>query len=111
MNHLTLLLSTLVIVVSAAMIIGLVSRGTHVTAAAPRFMAKLRGAARSKTIWLNGIGFMIVQQLPDAMPDLMNQFPTLQPYLPANIFQTLTVCMVVLNMMLRFHTRMPLEAK
>lgn len=71
------------------------------------FIAKLKNAWRSKTIWFNAL----MVALPSLLDQLSGVMPNLQPYMPANVFQAVTVSLIVGNVLLRFITRLPLEAK
>jgi hypothetical protein len=69
--------------------------------------SKLRGALRSWTIHFNLWLAVLIELLPMAK----DRFPELQPFLPANLFQVGMLVLIVGNMLLRFRTKVALEAK
>lgn len=71
------------------------------------FLAKLKGARKSLTIWLNAIAAGAVAALPYAA----DQLPQLQPYLGADLYQKIGFAIVVGNMILRFKTNQGLHEK
>lgn len=68
---------------------------------------KLRGALRSWTIHFN----LWVALLTELLPMAGDSFPQMQPYLPANVFQAGMLILIVGNILLRFRTKIALEAK
>jgi hypothetical protein len=72
-----------------------------------KFIDKLKNAWRSKTIWFNtvvGLGLLYSDQILQLLPQL-------QPVLGAQHFQTILTAVTVANVVLRFVTQHPLEAK
>lgn len=68
---------------------------------------KLRGALRSWTIHFNVVVAILIEGLPMAK----DSFPELQPYVPANLYQTGMLVLIVGNMLLRFKTKTCLSAR
>ena len=71
------------------------------------FVAKLKGARKSLTIWANAIAAGAVAALPYAA----DQLPQLQPYLDSGLYQKIGLAIVVGNMILRFRTSQGLHEK
>lgn len=71
------------------------------------FLAKLRGAVKSLTIWLNGIGLAVVA----GWNEITESVPQLQQYVDAQTYKYLALSLVVGNIIVRFRTRSPLEHK
>lgn len=71
------------------------------------FLDKLRGSLRSATVWINS---GLLAMLP-FYEDIKGSMTELQPYLPDNIYKWMGVAVVVLNIVMRFRTRVPLEHK
>lgn len=70
-------------------------------------MQTLKGAAKSVTMWFNGIFATVATAIPFAL----DSFPALEQYLPTNIYKHLMVALIVGNMVLRFRTSKPLAEK
>jgi hypothetical protein len=70
-------------------------------------LLKLKNAWKSWTIWLNGIGLMLVAYLPD----MASTFPQLQPYMGENAYSRVMFALTVANIMLRFKTSRPLQER
>lgn len=70
-------------------------------------IAKIKNAWRSRTIWFN----VIMASLPTLLDQASGTLPQLQSYLPANVYETMAVALIVGNFLLRFVTTLPLEAK
>lgn len=70
-------------------------------------LKKARNAWKSWTIWVNGASIAVVASLPD----LIDQFPQLQPYVPENFYKAAMLALTVTNIALRFKTNSGLEAK
>lgn len=68
---------------------------------------KLKGAFRSWTIHFN----IWVMAAIEALPMLQDAFPQLQPYIPANLYQSGLALLVVGNLLLRFRTSTSLAHK
>jgi hypothetical protein len=68
---------------------------------------KLKNAWKSWTIWLNALALAAMGTLPDVLAS----FPQLQGYLPENIYRTGMGVLIGLNILLRFKTSAPLNAK
>lgn len=75
------------------------------------FTAKLAGAVRSKTVWFNAVLLAMLEYLPTLLNQLDAVLPQLQPYLGADTYKHVTLFMVLGNLYLRFHTKLPLEGK
>jgi hypothetical protein len=75
------------------------------------FKAQLRGAIRSKTVLINAALLALLDQLPNILNYAAEQLPVLQPYLGAELFRNAMLTVLVLNILLRFRTKIPLEAK
>lgn len=73
--------------------------------------AKLVGAVRSKTIWLNGLFLLFLDQLPNILGNLAQTLPTLQPYLGDALYRNVSLFLILGNLYLRFKTKTPLEVK
>jgi hypothetical protein len=72
-----------------------------------KFKAKLQGAWKSFTVWVNGVAAVVLALLPF----LQQQLPALQPYLGADIYRNAMLALVVINIALRFKTDRGLESK
>lgn len=72
-----------------------------------KIKAKLAGCVHSLTIWFNGV----MASLLVAMPFLQDNIPQLETYLEGQVYKFLMGFVVVANMLLRFKTSKPLEAK
>lgn len=71
------------------------------------WLAKLKGCLRSLTIWFNGVmGTVII-----ALPFAQDNFPALETYLSHELYRYLMGAIVAINLLLRFKTKLPLEAK
>lgn len=75
------------------------------------FIDKLRGAARSKTVWFNAVALAFVGQLPAMIDYAAQNLPALQPYLPANHYTTIIGAITIANLILRFKTTTSLAGK
>lgn len=64
-----------------------------------RFLAHLKGARKSWTIWFNGVG-----GLAGIVAYAATSFPDLQGYVPAGFFHYAMVVLTVGNFLLRFKT-------
>lgn len=76
-----------------------------------RWRDKLRGSVRSKTIWFNGIALAALHLAPQWIGYLADQMPGLQPMMTNPLFTTTMQVVLVVNLLLRFKTSAPLEAK
>lgn len=74
-------------------------------------VAKLIGAVRSKTIWLNGLFLVFLDQLPNILGNLATSLPELQPYLGPVLYRNVSLFLIIGNLYLRFRTKTPLEVK
>lgn len=72
-----------------------------------RFRAKLLGTLKSCTIWFNGI----MAVMPTFLDYAQTQLPMLMPFIPNQLYAYAFGITVVGNMMLRFKTNKPLDAK
>jgi hypothetical protein len=75
------------------------------------FLAKLKAAWRSKTVWFNLLLAAAWAGLPDLLVEMGQMLPTIRDYLPQNTYGTLVIVAAVGNTFLRFLTKLPLEAK
>lgn len=73
----------------------------------PKFIDKLRGAWRSKTVWFNA-GAALALAYSDQLASLV---PQLQPVLGEDHYHRILTVVTVANVALRFVTSHPLEAK
>lgn len=71
------------------------------------FKAKLRGLKKSLTAWFNSVMATVVM----ALPLLESTFPSLQEFLPDNVYKVLAVAVIVGNLGLRFKTTRDLADK
>lgn len=69
--------------------------------------ARLAKTHKSWTMWFNSMMAIFIANLPL----FQDTFPQLQPYLPANLYQAVTIVLIVGNMLLRLKTTQALEAK
>jgi len=76
-----------------------------------KFVDKLYGAFKSKTVWFNALALVFLQQLPDFISYLAQNMSSLQPFIPAEYYQLVVGAIAVANIVLRFKTTHPLEAK
>lgn len=75
------------------------------------FLAKLAGAIRSKTIWLNAVLLALLDQLPNLLGQVGAALPELQPYLGPTLYRNVALFLIFGNLYLRFRTKTPLEQK
>lgn len=75
------------------------------------FANKLRGAIRSKTIVINTVLLAALHLAPQWVGYLANELPTLQPMISNPLFTNVMQGVLIMNLLLRFHTKTPLEAK
>ena len=68
---------------------------------------KARNVWRSKTIWFNGV-LLAILPLTEMMQVAL---PQLQQFLPDNLYKTVGLATLIGNIVLRFFTKAPLEAK
>ncbi len=71
------------------------------------FKADLAKAHRSATVWFNALAGMAVLYLPQ----MQEQFPQLQDYLPPNAYHYAMGAVVLGNVLLRFKTNCALREK
>lgn len=69
--------------------------------------AKIKGAAKSRTIWFNSITGMLLV----ALPKLQDALPSLQSFITPEIYRWLLIVAVVGNIILRAVTDTALEDK
>lgn len=72
-----------------------------------QLQAKLDRVHRSFTIWFNGLMAAAVPALIFAQ----DQLPLLKEYLPTDFYGMAFIAVIVGNIVLRFHTSLPLEQK
>jgi hypothetical protein len=108
----TLYLAAIIILALAAMFWAIITRGDDsILDRVDNFIAKLRGAVRSKTVWFNGLALVFLQQLPNIVDYLAQNAPVLQPFIPANHYQFIVGAIAIANLILRYKTTHALEAK
>lgn len=71
------------------------------------FVAKLNGAKRSLTIYVNSVFAVIVIILPEAQMS----FPAMQEYLPHDVYRWIMAVTIAANIALRFKTVTDLKDK
>lgn len=75
----------------------------------------LRGAARSVTVWVNGLFLTAVpyadQIITAVMTGVSDYLPELQPYLPANWYRAVGIVVVAFNIVQRARTTKSLAEK
>ena len=71
------------------------------------FLAKLRRAHKSATIWANAAAAGVVS----AIPYIADQYPALQPYMGADLYKHIGLVIVAANIALRFKTSTALHDK
>lgn len=69
--------------------------------------AKLKGAARSKTVWFNSIAGTLLM----ALPEMKEALPALQAYITPDVYRWLILVVIVGNIWLRAITSTALEDK
>lgn len=74
-------------------------------------LEKIAGAVKSKTIWLNAIFLLLLDQLPNLLGQLAVVLPQVQPYIGAELYRNASLFLIVGNVVLRFRTKTPLEQK
>lgn len=107
----TLILSVLAVLILVAAVLSIIDKRAAIGSKFDQFALKLRGAARSKTVWFNALVLIFIQQLPGFIDYLAQNMVALQPYLPASHAQTIIGAITIANVILRFKTTHPLEAK
>ena len=70
-------------------------------------LERLKGALTSLTIWVNKIFLTLVSLYELFKEDLV----LLKPYLPEELYQNLTMVLIVVNMLMRFRTTKDLAHK
>jgi hypothetical protein len=70
-------------------------------------LEKIKKSWKSWTIWFNGIALAIIAGLPS----VQEAVPQLQPYVDAKLYKQVMVAVIAANILLRFKTNKPLEAK
>jgi hypothetical protein len=69
--------------------------------------SKIKGAARSKTVWFNSVaGTLLV-----ALPEMKEALPALQQFITPQVYRWLILVVVIGNIWLRAITTIPLEDK
>jgi hypothetical protein len=72
-----------------------------------KFIDKLKGAWRSKTVWFNGAAMLALAY----SNEILGLLPQLQPVLGTDHYQRTLTVVTFANVALRFVTTNPLEAK
>lgn len=72
---------------------------------------KLQGAYRSLTVQINMLFLMLIASLPELILYLQDSAPMLKAYLGPDTYQHVMFVMGAVNIVLRFRTKLPLEAK
>ena len=70
-------------------------------------LEKLKRSWKSWTIWFNGVALGVIAGLPS----VQEAIPQLQQYVDAKLYKELMVAVIAANILLRFKTNKPLEAK
>jgi hypothetical protein len=70
-------------------------------------VAWLKGVFHSWTIWFNGF----ILSATAMLPMLQDQFPTLQEYLPDNVYKAIMGSIAAVNILLRMKTTKPLSER
>lgn len=73
--------------------------------------SKLQGAWRSMTVRVNTFFLVLIAVLPELLAYLIQNAPALQPHLGPESYQQVMFVMGAINILLRFRTSVPLEAK
>lgn len=68
------------------------------------FVAKVKRAHRSGTILFNAVLATVNEALPYLLPFFAEQLPTLQEYMPSEVFTNVMRFVLVANMLYRFKT-------
>jgi hypothetical protein len=74
-------------------------------------LEKAAGAVKSKTIWLNAIFLLLLDQLPNLLGQLSVVLPQVQPYIGTELYRNASLFLILGNVFLRFRTKTPLEQK
>lgn len=74
-------------------------------------IAKLRGALRSATIWVNGLLLALFPFADEIVQGVRENLPLLAQYLPADVFKTVGLIVVVFNILQRTWTSKSLAEK
>lgn len=72
---------------------------------------KLQGAYRSVTVQVNALFLVLIASLPEILLYLQENAPLVKEYLGPNVYQHVMFGMGIVNIILRFRTKLPLEAK
>lgn len=72
---------------------------------------QIRGAARSWTIWFNGLLLAMLPFATDILILLPQLLPEVKPYMPANAYEFMGKVVVIGNILLRFRTKSSLSSK
>ena len=73
--------------------------------------AKLIGALRSVTMWVNALFLALYPFASEIVAGLHDAMPTLAEYLPSNIYKGIGIAVVVFNLMQRTRTTKSLTEK
>jgi len=60
---------------------------------------------KSLTLWFNGVAAPVLLLAAEFLPDAAAELPTLQPYLPANLYRYAFIAIAVGNVLLRLRTK------
>lgn len=71
----------------------------------------LRGAIRSRTIWFNGLLAAALPYSDQLMQGAHDNLPEISQYLPADMYKTIGLIIVVVNLILRTRTAQSLSSK
>jgi hypothetical protein len=69
--------------------------------------ARIRNCWRSTTIWFNGVAGTVLL----ALPEVQNQLPQLQDYIPQDFFRVMMGVVIAANVVLRIKTTSDLADK
>jgi hypothetical protein len=76
-----------------------------------KFIEKLKGAVRSRTIWFNAVLGALWATIGQWVPYLADALPQLAPYLGEDKYRTLMLVVTAGNIVLRFKTSTSLGEK
>jgi hypothetical protein len=74
-------------------------------------IAKLRGALRSATMWVNGLFLAAYPFADQIVQGVQENLPGLAQYLPANVFKTVGLAVILFNIYQRTRTSKSLAEK
>lgn len=72
---------------------------------------KLRGAARSITIWINGLFLAAWPFADQIMQGIRDNLPAIQPYVTESVYRYVGLAVVAFNIVQRARTKLSLDQK